>query len=68
MRVDHRRFDVGVTQVVVDLPYVHAIEKQVRCETVSQCMNRDWLMDLQIYSPATGAWLALGVSVRFGSW
>ena len=27
MRIDHCRFDVGVAQVVLDLPYVHAIEK-----------------------------------------
>ena len=34
MRVDHCRLDVGVTQVLLDLPNVHSAEQEMRCERV----------------------------------
>jgi hypothetical protein len=30
--LDHRRLDVGVTEVLLDLPGVHAVKQQVGCE------------------------------------
>ena len=34
--VDHRRLDIRVSQVLLDLPDIDAVEQQVRCETVPQ--------------------------------
>jgi hypothetical protein len=36
MGVNHGRFDVGMSQVLLNLPDVHAVEQQMSRETVSQ--------------------------------
>ena len=43
--VDHRRLDVDVPEVLLDLPDVHAVQQQVRREAVAQRVDRDRLVD-----------------------
>jgi len=36
MGVNHRRFDVGMPKVLLDLPDIDAVQQQVRREAVSE--------------------------------
>ena len=45
VRVDHRGFHVRVSEVLLDLADVDAVEQQVRCDGVPERMGRDRLVD-----------------------
>lgn len=42
MRVDHGRLHVGVNEVLLDLPDVHAVEEQVGRAAISLAVPRIW--------------------------
>jgi hypothetical protein len=37
MRIDHRRFNVRVAEVLLDLPDVNAVEQQMRGKAMTLC-------------------------------
>jgi hypothetical protein len=47
--VDHRRLDVGVTEVLLDLSDVHAIEQQMCREAMSKGVDGNRLVDLRLH-------------------
>lgn len=46
--VDHRRLDVGVSEVLLDLPDVHAVQQEMGGETVTEGVNGDGLVDARL--------------------
>ena len=45
--VDHRRLDVGVTEVLLDLPDVHAVQQQMCRKAMAKRVNGHRLVDLR---------------------
>lgn len=47
MRVDHRRLDVRVAQVLLDLPDGHAVEQQMGRDAVPQAVDGNGLVNVR---------------------
>lgn len=62
MRVDHRGLDIGVAQVVLDLPDVHAVEQQVGCEAVPQRVDRGGFVDARLPNGGLHGFLDDGIA------
>jgi hypothetical protein len=45
VRADHRRLDIGVAQVLLNLPDIDAIGQEMRGERVTQRVHRHGLVD-----------------------
>lgn len=49
VRVDHRRLDMGVAEVLLNLADVHAVEQQVGGKAVAECVHGNGFVDVRAH-------------------